>query len=640
MKGALSSTMLIVLAVIVLAFGLSMVQGSFNLADAFDITGAKERQAALTRGDDLEAASKCAYYRCFGDDKGGKGCNSEMAKSISWNDDKQKCSEFCKKEFQDKDGRICNDKARAHPVEFLPVGTATIQADDLKEFGCVTPTDSCSLGFFGKRISTKGDKEILYIDVNEINSLRAAGTEACVGHLDIPKDLAQTGATATVVTVGVLLTGVSAGAGIGVATIGGTTAYFAIEKVLEDKTITSVTLKSGAMYLWAQDDSGFEQFAHRFITLDFFGSTTDHVYLCGNPPPQCKGIPATCSGRQENKCTRDLGCKFIQTQSSSGQSIRICANDELKDAKSRPITDDRKGSPTEGLQRLGPKPCEWFFDKNSCEDQLGCGWTGESKCSKDSDCPIGLVCGADNICRLPSINSPEDLAKILKVPVDDNVRKLKSAIDAVGGLTKAFEKWGVGTIANLYANPSVAGLDSWKEFTLCKDGVLPGGCFSEKPQYCHKGTVLNYPEKCGCPEGKATKLNEGGLGKQCENFDVDATGKPIPESASLVTGISRAVKADGKDAQIILATIFDSKNLVITGIDKSEVTFALDSTSKNYDEFKNEVTFGDKVCLSSGRINEKYSSCSVPVSSKKAGNVRIKFTHKTITETIEIIFVK
>jgi hypothetical protein len=63
----------------------------------------------------LIEAMSCAYYRCT------EGCNSGLVKTAIWEDengDKVSCLEsFCKDEWRDSDGKICDDNAKAHPVE-------------------------------------------------------------------------------------------------------------------------------------------------------------------------------------------------------------------------------------------------------------------------------------------------------------------------------------------------------------------------------------------------------------------------------------------------------------------------------------------------------------------------------------------
>jgi len=66
----------------------------------------------------LTEAIKCAYYRCKED------CSEAIAKT---NPDYFVCEDYCKEEWQDEDGKICDDIAKVHPVELFFTGKKTIE---------------------------------------------------------------------------------------------------------------------------------------------------------------------------------------------------------------------------------------------------------------------------------------------------------------------------------------------------------------------------------------------------------------------------------------------------------------------------------------------------------------------------------
>lgn len=80
-------------------------------------------------------AMKCAYYRC------SEGCASNKVK-VTWiveegeEEKKLRCSDFCKPEWTNTgkpDGKICGDRARAHPVTITLADDIEVTEDTWKD---------------------------------------------------------------------------------------------------------------------------------------------------------------------------------------------------------------------------------------------------------------------------------------------------------------------------------------------------------------------------------------------------------------------------------------------------------------------------------------------------------------------------
>lgn len=111
-----------------------------------------------TYTDDFSNAVMCSHYRCFKD----RGCNDPKMETIEWNSDGKtvNCKEdFCDKDWQDKDGKICDYSSMQHPVEIYMSDDIQIEADssDFREFDCILDKDSSFKG------GTSSSKSLLYI---------------------------------------------------------------------------------------------------------------------------------------------------------------------------------------------------------------------------------------------------------------------------------------------------------------------------------------------------------------------------------------------------------------------------------------------------------------------------------------------
>ncbi|OGW54475.1 MAG: hypothetical protein A2Y81_11760 [Nitrospirae bacterium RBG_13_43_8] len=82
----------------------------------------------------------CAYYRCI------EGCASGLVKTAIWEDDdgnKISCLEsYCKDEWRDSDGKICDDNSRAHPVEISVSESITLIPGGF--FNAINPVEECT----------------------------------------------------------------------------------------------------------------------------------------------------------------------------------------------------------------------------------------------------------------------------------------------------------------------------------------------------------------------------------------------------------------------------------------------------------------------------------------------------------------
>lgn len=88
----------------------------------------------------LIEAMACTYYRCT------EGCTSGLVKTAIWEDengDKVSCLEsFCKGEWRDSDGKICDENSRAHPVEVSVSEPVTLTPGGF--FKSINPVSECT----------------------------------------------------------------------------------------------------------------------------------------------------------------------------------------------------------------------------------------------------------------------------------------------------------------------------------------------------------------------------------------------------------------------------------------------------------------------------------------------------------------
>lgn len=277
MKGAINTGVAFVIGAVILAISASGITSTFNLADAFDPLGYKERQAKTEDANNaLQEAITCAYYRCL------EGCNSN------------KISESCRQsfcdiknkdhlKFMDEDDRICGKDAMAFPVyplQFVKFGTLksgdSMNLDNSKSDKidvCVRyepPKDVCR----DREYATKFEGTIDYIEFEIEDDPKPANTD----HAILEKiDKGNPGDCKALVRIA--------------------------EKA---------SVKVDRFYLWGVKDRvsivGF--------TLDRPIATS--LKACGYPAYQCTKTPLECSARSgKDKCEdNDSGCKWDKSTST------------------------------------------------------------------------------------------------------------------------------------------------------------------------------------------------------------------------------------------------------------------------------------------------------------------------------------
>ncbi|MBL7169393.1 MAG: hypothetical protein ISS48_00035 [Candidatus Aenigmarchaeota archaeon] len=102
---------------------MAFIQG--QLEDLFEISQAKE-----TAKKNLKAAIMCSYYRCK------EGCDSKTVKLLEWTDsegEKSCLEDFCTdKQDLDKDGKICDNDAKIHPVTLTLEYPVSLKREDIE----------------------------------------------------------------------------------------------------------------------------------------------------------------------------------------------------------------------------------------------------------------------------------------------------------------------------------------------------------------------------------------------------------------------------------------------------------------------------------------------------------------------------
>ena len=592
--------------------------------------------AAIEKGDELEKAVKCAADRCF------KGCNDIETQAITWLGGVS-CSQFCQKEFQDDKGKICGERAKAHPVVFKSgehVG-AIIQAADMKDYvQCLAPApvEACgkdSIGWTKQVISTSG-RPVLYIDESLVRSSPQTagagilpGHRTCVGRLESTKTLEVIGTVAlTVVAPEATFIKLSAKTAqtasklekikrlytagkIGVAGTGvGTGAVLSELFWQQVRIIKSVDLKPSVIYIWANDaEKGVGGFFKKYFVnplTSFTTGTASHLVLCSQLPPSCNGKIIACEDR------KDETGKYIKDLCEAGSG---CKWDKDK-----------------CIQEEQSKVCEFIIDKGTCSSQPGCCW--------GDDCKVFTFATLSKSVygRIVQENEPEYT----------ELKAFFDAVNAIGGKDAALNVWGLGMIKNirdLFDFPEFAHIEKWSDFTLCKNNnveSLPGDCaiIDGKSKYCKvkdkKFDYVDHPFECGCPEGEGTKVDEGGINKQCQKFDATKIKDVIVERGYVNLdekyNVVDTVAIGGKDYQIVTATLHDSNDIVVTGISPEYVKFT--------------TTFGSlevTSCEKSGTA--KYYSCNVKITSTTLGKATVTFvytdpiTKKEFTGSTDVEFV-
>lgn len=613
---------ILALAVVVVVVAVPIMLGKEKIANAFDPFGFNKKLAAQKAGDDLERAILCAEARCF------DGCGSLKSNDITWNSGSVSCyKNFCENSKLDK---ICNDDSRINPVVFqtFETGLGTIiQADDLDDFGCIvqTPSNVCDSGGWTRELV--GNKKILYIDrevlvpdtVESVGAgVKPLGFAACSGRLD----LAKYG-----VEVGTFLV-----PGAAVAKVSFKAAFIALKAGTKTKTlffagggagaltelfggqigiIKSAELKPSTespIYIWARDYSGIEGFTkgvfYSIAGARFRTGTSDYVAVCGSQTiTNCRGDAKPCEGRDKNTCGREI---FFGGYDEYGQLAGITRY--VQDLGCKWDKDTCTASPA-------PKSCNQLTEEDVCLLQPGCCW--EEQCGS-LEARLGGV----------SKDNPE-------------FKGFSRALDVVGGEGNALIIWGVESldIKELYELPSIADLKSWSEFGVCKnegDTILPGTCANKRvnnnqPAYCKventKGSFIDYPWECGCPEGYGTEMNKGEVGGKCQQFNANNIRTVELGNTTFVdeNGQEIGVRANGADLHIVSALLLDDKGIIVTGIKEDEVTFTTDLG-----------TLDDIGCEPSGNVH--YFSCSAQIISDTPGVATVTFQYKGIQETIPVEF--
>jgi len=166
----LAELAIMVFAVIIVAAGLyfafpDLLNKAIELFTLFT-GGGGGTCSDLPTSHELEAAIKCAYYRC------AENCSSDKIKSIEINTPEglKKCKEdFCDP-FKDETGAVCGDDSKLHPVEFTADSEAKIAAFD--KFKPLEVTDSCGpLGY---------DMDVPVINIEKILTTEES-TKSCCG---------------------------------------------------------------------------------------------------------------------------------------------------------------------------------------------------------------------------------------------------------------------------------------------------------------------------------------------------------------------------------------------------------------------------------------------------------------------------
>lgn len=606
---ALPLVLLVIAAAVVIPLVTKLTASTKGICEMFSNC---DTLSAIELGDDLEKAIKCTALRC------SKGCNDPATTSITWFDGAASCSQFCQKEFQediktptnpDGKGKICNERAKAHPVVFIPaeaVGTI-IQADDLKDtIQCLAPVpnDACGSIGFTKRLQSTSGRPVLYLDANLFRSQpENVGTgilhPACVGKLELVKagevsltvaslfiapEYAAVKLTAKTAQTATKLEKIRRAYTLGkVGTAGataGTGSAYAELFWQQVKIIKSADLNPGVVYIWANDlGRGIVgKFSNAIsIVAGLSSGTQDHLILCSQPPATCQGTAVACEKREnkEDACKAGDGCDWKNNECVPSGNVTSC---------------------------------QYIFSESKCLSQPGCCW--------------GRVCEPFTIGRLSKVFGIYETH-----PQYSELQAFVNAVNDVGGENEAMRIWGDGLIINkiedLFDFPEFASLEKWSDFAFCPNKVLPGGCSSiqGKPLYCSvknkQSSFINYPFECGCQVGEGTKINGGEKDTgRCEKFDA-ASIKEIRLENSVVDieTLKGNVKANGIDYQLVTAALLDGNGVVVTGINPDDVKF--EASIGAFDVIS---------CEPSGRA--RYYSCSARILSEKAGESIVTFEYK------------
>ena len=284
MKGAINASVALVIGVVILVLAASGITTTFNLADAFDPLGYKERQAKEADATiALQKSLDCAYYRCL------SGCEDPRAIKecgyVNGEPNQAMLDRFCDKRFQDKDGRICGSNSLALPVSAL---------SPVKEARAVFSNGKSTFKFDNK------DKKSI---------------DSCVAYLNRDDcDFTGTAPLGDIENVLIeippkLFTKKDAGVCHG---IGG----------------AEVRITASQLYIWSTD-----------IGTGFLHTS---LRTCEHPAYKCTGTPLQCSVRSDkDKCEdNDSGCKWeigITEESTATESFVGWSADISVQASADPI---------------------------------------------------------------------------------------------------------------------------------------------------------------------------------------------------------------------------------------------------------------------------------------------------------------
>ncbi|MBU5688652.1 MAG: hypothetical protein KQA41_00275 [Candidatus Aenigmarchaeota archaeon] len=128
----------------------------------------------------LEMAVECSYYRCK------EGCNSDVIDKLRKED--FNCRDFCLKEWQDEEGKICNDNSFYHPVIVKNIKKYDYTESD---FGskCVLKIDSYKntnlqdIINFAKALTIDEDKFFVHIEKSLLNDDKTNTESTCLNQI-------------------------------------------------------------------------------------------------------------------------------------------------------------------------------------------------------------------------------------------------------------------------------------------------------------------------------------------------------------------------------------------------------------------------------------------------------------------------
>jgi len=170
MKGSNNLTIYFILALILIALGLyffNKIRSWACFINPFFCYQSK-----------LEIALECARLRCI------EGCDHPMIERLKKDD--FDCKNFCSRDWQDKNGKICNERSYNFPLR-VNLNEDKEYTKEKLEVNCIMPKSDLEFGFFEElwnRLTKDKKQHPKYIYINEslieAEYLKKENKETCV----------------------------------------------------------------------------------------------------------------------------------------------------------------------------------------------------------------------------------------------------------------------------------------------------------------------------------------------------------------------------------------------------------------------------------------------------------------------------